>query len=353
MLFFGGAYGMKALFKHKPEPGAELREAPEPGKPKAGEALVKVKATSICGTDKHIYEWDAWAQSRIKTPMIFGHEFAGEVVEIGEGVSEVAPGDFVSGETHIYCGKCFLCRTGNMHICENVKLRGVDVTGCFAEYLLAPANTLWKNDKGIKLEAASAQEPLGNAVHTVFEGNHVKGQKVTIFCAGPIGMAATSVCKAEGAEQVIVVDGNEYRLSLAKKMGATATINRKRENVVRRIMGLTGGKGADVFLEMSGGEDAYVQGFATLRPGGRASLLGIPKGKITLDITNAIVFKQARVFGINGRRIWGTWEKSSELLKSGKVNLETIITHKFKLEEFEKAFELMKSGNCGKVVMYP
>jgi len=348
---------MIALAKAKPAPGAQLVEAEIP-KPAPGELLVKTKAVSICGTDVHIYNWDPWAQSRIKTPLIFGHEFAGEVVEIGPGTkTHVKTGDIVSGETHIYCGKCHLCKMGNQHICATVKLRGIDVQGCFAEYLTMPANTAWVNPKNLPIEHMSAQEPMGNAVHTVFEGGNVLGETVAIFGCGPIGSCAAAICRAAGAKHVFAIDISDYRLSLAKSMNGTAditTINSVREDPVKIIMEATGGHGVDAFLGMSGAAPVYRQGFAVLRPGGRAGLLGLPKEKtITFDVTNEIVFKQARVFGINGRRIWGTWETAAKLLSEGKVDLGKLVTHKFPMSKFAEAFETMKSGNSGKIVMYP
>lgn len=348
---------MQALSKSSPAPGAQLIDAdiPTPG---AGELLVKTKAVSICGTDVHIYNWDEWAQSRIKTPMIFGHEFAGEVMEIGPNTdTHVKIGDMVSGETHIYCGKCYLCKMGNRHICATVKLRGVDVTGCFAEYLTMAANTAWVNPKNLPVEAASAQEPMGNAVHTIFEGGDVKGETVAIFGCGSIGLCAAAICRAAGAKHVFAVDISDYRLSLAKSMNGTAditTINAKREDPVNVIMQGTDGHGVDTFIDMSGAAPVYSQGLAALRPGGKACLLGLPKEKMVhIDITNDIVFKQARVFGINGRKIWGTWETAAKLLSEGKVDLGKLVTHKFPMSQFEKAFETIKSGNSGKIVMYP
>ncbi len=344
---------MKALAKTRPAPGAEIIEVdiPQPG---PGELLVKNKAVSICGTDVHIYEWDNWAQSRIKTPMIFGHEFAGEVMEIGPNTqTHVKVGDIVSGETHIYCGHCYLCKMGNEHICKDVKLRGIDCTGCFAEYLTMPANTAWVNPKSLAIEHMSAQEPMGNAVHTVFEGGDVKGQSVAIFGCGPIGACAAAICKASGATQIFAMDISDYRLNLAKSMGATTVINSKQKDPVKEIMAATNNQGVDVFLEMSGAAPIYEQGFKILRPGGRAGLLGVAKDKVPIDITNGIVFKQARVFGINGRRIWGTWETAAKLLAEGKVDMGKLVTHKFPMSKFAEAFEIMKSGNSGKIVMYP
>ncbi|MEW6328952.1 MAG: L-threonine 3-dehydrogenase [Candidatus Micrarchaeota archaeon] len=340
---------MRAIMKKEPKPGAVMETAEIP-KIRNREVLVKIKAASICGTDLHIYEWDEWARSRIHPPMIFGHEFAGEVIEAGKDVTFVSVGDHVSGETHLACGHCFQCRTGQAHVCRNVRLRGVDVTGCFSEYHAMPEESAWKNDKKVPHWVASAQEPLGNAVHTVFDGE-VAGKTIAIFGCGPIGMCAAALCRASGAERIFAVDINPYRVRMAKEMGAHVVLNGKETDVVKEIMGATDGDGVDVFLEMSGSPVALKQGLKVLKPGGRASILGIFSKPVELNITDDIVFKAARINGINGRRMFGTWFTTSAFLRSGLVNLEKIITHKFKFEEFEKAFALMKSGNCGKVVM--
>ncbi len=343
---------MQSLQKVEAGPGAKIVEADVPT-PKAGEILVKIKATSICGTDRHIYKWDGWAGSRIHPPMIFGHEFAGEVIELGAGVDSVKIGDLVSGETHIFCGTCYLCRTGNAHICEKVKLRGIDVTGCFAEYLTMPANTAWVNPKGIEPEVASVQEPLGNAVHTVFEGGDVAGRTVALFGPGPIGLCATAICRNTGADMVIMVGTNPFRLDLAKKMGATHIINSKEQDPVKEILDLTNGLGVDVFLELSGAPIVYKQGFESMRLGGRASLIGIAPGMVSMDMTNWAVFKQARIYGVNGRRIWDTWYRAASFMRTGVVDLKKIITHRFPMSKYEEAFAALDSGQSAKIVMTP
>ncbi|HLC47917.1 MAG TPA: L-threonine 3-dehydrogenase [Candidatus Norongarragalinales archaeon] len=341
---------MKALMKTEAKPGAELREVPIP-KLAPREVLVKVKACSICGTDQHIYGWDKWAQSRVKAPMIFGHEFAGEVVERGSLVSKVEIGDHVSGETHIADYNCFQCRIANAHICENLKILGVDTNGSYAEYIAIPENNAIHNDKSIPHEVATAQEPLGNAVHTVF-AQDISGRRVSIFGCGPIGLCSIMLCKAAGATEIYAVDANEYRLNMARKLGATLTINASSEDPAKRILKETG-KGVDVFLEMSGHEPALKAGFESLRGGGDVAILGVFPKEVTMDINNYIVFKSATVRGINGRKLFSTWYKVAAFQKSGAVDLRKIITHKFKLEEYGKAFELLKSGNCGKIVMIP
>lgn len=341
---------MKALMKTRAAPGAELleKEVPELA---PRDVLVKVRACSICGTDVHIYEWDEWAQNRIKPPMVFGHEFCGDIVEVGSLVTKVNVGDFVSGETHLADYNCFQCRIANAHICENLKILGIDTDGSYADYVVIPENSAIVNDKSLPLEVASAQEPLGNAVHTVF-AQEIAGRTVSVFGCGPIGLCAIALCKVAGATRVYAIDINDYRLNLARKMEADVVLNASRDDVVGTIMRETK-RGVDVFLEVSGAEKAIRDGFKSLRPGGDAAMLGIPSREVPLDFANAIVFKQATVRGINGRRLFDTWYKVGAFLKSGAIDLRKIITHKFALKDYEKAFELMKSGNSGKIVLFP
>lgn len=340
---------MKALFKSEPKKGAELKETdiPQIG-PK--DVLVKIKACSICGTDVHIFEWDHWAETRIKTPMIFGHEFSGEVIEKGELVESIEIGDHVSGETHLADFTCFQCRIGNAHICENLKILGVDTNGSFAEYIAIPEKNAIKNDKKIPHEIATAQEPLGNAVHTVFS-QEIKDKTVSVFGCGPIGLCAIMLCKMIGAKKIFAVDVNPFRLEMAEKLGATKIINAKKENPVEVLLKETT-RGVDVFLEISGHEASLKAGFESLRGGGNVAILGVFPNDVSIDINNSIVFKSANIKGINGRKLFESWEKVAEVQKKG-FDLSKIITHKFKLEEFEKAFELIKTGKCGKIVLIP
>ncbi len=348
---------MKAVMKKEAKPGFEIGDVEIPPV-RDNDVLVKVKATSICGTDVHIWKWDAWAQKRIKPPIIVGHEFAGEVLEVGKNVASLGKGDLVSGETHIDCGHCFQCRTGNAHICENVKLRGIDVDGCFAEYHVMPEDTAWKNDPNMPVEVASAQEPLGNAVHAVF-AESVAGKTVAVMGCGPIGMCAVALSKAAGAEKVFAVDVNDYRLKLAEKLCGGGVefvpINSSKVDPVGAIRGQTREKGgADVVVEMSGNPDALKQCFSVVRHGGRVSILGVFPKEVALDITDGIVFKGARVYGINGRLMFDTWYKSASFLRSGKVDLQKIITHKFNgLDKMNEAMQVMASGESGKVVILP
>lgn len=342
---------MKAIVKHHRGYGAELQMVDIP-QIKEDEVLIKVKATSICGTDVHIYTWDEWSESRVNPPYVFGHEFAGEIVEVGSKVTNVVLGDQVSAETHIVCYECPQCLTGDYHICKNTKIIGVDTHGCFAEYVALPAVNVWKNPKDMPYDVASVQEPMGNAVHTVLAGD-VAGKTVAVIGCGPIGIMAVGVAKAAGASQVIAIDLNEYRLDLATKMGASTVINAKENNPVDLVMELTDGNGVDVICEMSGHPIAMNQGFKMVTNGGRVSILSLPVRPVELDITNDIVFKGVTVQGITGRKMYTTWQQVSRLLKSGQVDVKPMITHHFPLEDFEKGFDLMISGQCGKVVLQP
>lgn len=343
---------MKALVKTKPGPGAEIVDVdiPTPG---PDEVLAKVIATSICGTDLHIYEWNEWARSRIKNiPQIMGHELCGEIIELGSNVKNIKKGAIISAETHIACGHCYLCHTGNAHICVNGRIFGVDVNGVFADYAIVPANNAWVLDKKIPKDFASVMEPLGNAVHTVLAGEII-GNTVLITGCGPIGIMSIAVARISGATKIIATEINDYRIHLAKKIGADLVLNPKHDKVVKRILEETNGLGVDVILEMSGNPSAIKQAFRSLRPGGRFSILGIPDKPMKVDFGKDIVFKYITVQGINGRLMFSTWHKTSRFLSSGRLNLEPIITHRLRLEEFEKGMELMKSGNCGKILLYP
>ncbi|WP_180954199.1 L-threonine 3-dehydrogenase [Bacillus sp. M6-12] len=342
---------MKAIVKHHRGFGAEMQMVDIP-QIKEDEVLIKVKATSICGTDVHIYSWDEWSQSRVIPPYVFGHEFSGEVVEVGSKVCSFQCGDYVSAETHLVCGTCPQCLTGQFHICKNTKIIGVDTNGCFAEYIALPAGNLWKNPKDMPFDVASVQEPMGNAVHTVLAGE-VAGKTVAIIGCGPIGIMAVGVAKAAGAAQIIALDLNDYRLGLAKKMGATTIINSKNQDPLETVSTLTNGNGADVVCEMSGHPIAMDQGFKMVTNGGRVSILSLPVRPVQIDVTNDIVFKGITVQGITGRLMFKTWQQVSSLLASGQVNVAPMITHHFPLTEFEKGFELMLKGECGKVVLHP
>lgn len=343
---------MKAVVKTKSGPGAEIVDMDTPT-PEPDEILVKVLATSICGTDLHIYEWNKWAQGRMKNlPQVMGHELCGEVVELGSNVKNVKKGAIISAETHIACGHCFLCQTGNGHICINGKIFGVDVNGVFAEYAVVPATNAWILDEKIPKDFASVMEPLGNAVHTVLAGE-ITGNTVLVTGCGPIGIMSIAVSRICGATKIIATEINDFRIHLAKKIGADLVLNPNQDKVVKRVLEETNGLGVDVALEMSGNPNAIKQAFESLRPGGRFSILGIPDKPMRIDLGKDIIFKYITVQGINGRLMFSTWHKTSRFLSSGRLDLEPIITHRFRLEEFEKGMELMKLGNCGKILLYP
>ena len=342
---------MRAVLKEKPGQGAVLADVPEP-RPRPGEVIIEVKATSICGTDHHIYIWNEWAQNRIKPPQIMGHELAGEVVELGAGVKSAKVGDLVSAETHIVCGQCRQCLLGEKHVCQNTQILGVDRDGCFAEYVAVPEENLWRNDPSVPPAFLSVQEPLGNAVHTVMAGE-TRGRKIAVFGCGPIGLMAIGVARAVGASFVAAVDINDYRLDIAKKMHADLVINAKKQDPVETIMDGTRGEGVDVVLEMSGSRTVFSQIFRVIRPGGRVSLLGLPDGPVALDVSNEIVMRGVQIQGITGRRVWDTWVMTRELLQSGKLDLSPVVTHHLDLADYARGMDLMTSGNCGKVILYP
>ena len=342
---------MRALCKTQPQAGAELVETPIPTIG-PDDVLVKVRATTICGTDLHIYNWDAWAESRIKTPLVFGHECSGDIVEIGKNVREVKMGDYVSLETHITSEASFQTRICQAHVDPGVKILGVDRPGCYAEYVSVPARVAWKNPDNMAPEIASIQEPFGNAVYTVLSGP-IAAKTVLVTGCGPIGLWAIGIAKAAGAKAVYATDINPKRLALAEMMGATIAINSMETDPVALIMQETDGIGVDVLCEMSGNGKAIKQGFQALRNGGRASMLGIPSKPVEFDLANDIVFKGATVYGISGRLIWETWYQTQALITTGMVDPEPVITHRLKLEEFEEAFRLMNNGDAAKVAMFP
>jgi threonine 3-dehydrogenase len=316
------------------------------------EVLVRVKAASICGTDLHIYGWDRWSQGRIKPPITLGHEFCGTVERVGEEVRAVKPGDFVSAEMHVNCGHCHQCRVGQSHICQNLRIIGIDQDGAFAEFVKIPASNIWKLDPAIPEHYGAILDPLGNAVHTVLAGL-VAGQTVLVTGCGPIGLMSIAVAKTCGSSKVFATETNEARRATAKKMGADVVLNPLTENAVEKILADTSGTGVDVLLEMSGNPTAIQQGFKALRAGGRASLLGIPTENVPLDLVKDVIFKGATVQGIYGRRMYETWVQMLALLKAGRLNLEPLFGERLPLEKFENAFALLQKGLAGKVLMYP
>lgn len=341
---------MKALRKTRPQRGAQIESVPIPT-PGPAEVLVRVRAASICGTDLHIYDWDPWSASRIRPPMTFGHEFCGIVEKVGEEVTSVRPGDFVSAEMHVNCGHCRSCRSGQPHVCQNLKIIGLDEDGCFAEFVRIPARNIWKIDPAIPEHYAAILDPLGNAVHTVLAGE-IAGQNVAVTGAGPIGLMAIAVARACDCSLIFATEVHPHRRELAKKMGADYALDPSEGDVVARVREATDG-GVDVLLEMSGHPAAIRQGFQMLRPGGRASLLGIPSQPVTLDLVNDVIFKGATVQGIFGRRMFETWVQMTDLLKDGRLNLDPLFHERLPLEKFGDAFSLLESGQAGKILLYP
>jgi threonine 3-dehydrogenase len=347
------AQKMLAVMKRQAAPGGELVEVDIP-KIREDEVLVKIKTCSICGTDVHIYNWDEWSQGRIKPPMIFGHECAGEVVEVGKNVKGVKVGDYVSAETHIPDQTCFLCKTGKMHICQNLKILGVDTNGAFAEYIAIPEICVWKNDQSLPLEIATIQEPFGNATYTVME-SQVSGKVITIMGDGPIACFAAGIAKAVGAAKIFAVGEFPFRVGLLKKMGANPTYSILKHKPVDEIIEATSGEGVDVVLEMTGATKAIDDGFKILKKGGTFTAFGIPSGKIQFDLSNNVIFKGSKIIGINGRLMFETWYQLANLLNNKLVDPTPVITHKFPLKDFQKGFDaiLSPTKECGKVVLFP
>ncbi len=342
---------MKALRKMRAGRGLSMESAPVPAIG-AADVLVRVKTASICGTDLHIYGWDRWSQGRIKPPVTLGHEFCGVVERVGEEVTAVVAGDLVSAEMHVNCGHCHQCRLGEAHICQNLRIIGIDQDGAFAEFVKIPASNIWRLDPAIPEHYGAILDPLGNAVHTVLAGP-IAGQTVLVTGCGPIGLMSIAVAKACGSSTVFATETNENRRAMAKKMGADIVLNPAAEDAVARILEETNGTGVDALLEMSGNPTAIQQGFKALRAGGRASLLGIPTENVPLDLVNDVIFKGATVQGIYGRRMYGTWVQMTALLKAGRLNLEPLFGEREPLEKFENAFAKLQGGLAGKILLYP
>ena len=344
---------MKALRKMRPQEGAQLDSVPIPTIA-PDEVLVRVSAASICGTDLHIYHWDPWSASRIKPPMTFGHEFCGVIEKLGAeaGHFKIKEGDFVSAEMHVNCGYCRQCRVGQPHVCQNLKIIGIDQDGCFAEFVRIPARNIWKIDPAIPEHYAAILDPLGNAVHTVLSGE-IASQTVAVTGAGPIGLMAIAVAKASGCSTLFATEVNPCRRALAKQMGADEALDPAEGDVVKHVREATGGTGVDVLLEMSGHPTAIRQGFAMMRAGGRASLLGVPSQPVTFNLVDDIIFKGATVHGIFGRKMFETWVEMTDLLKAGRLNLEPLFRERMGLEKFGEAFSMLEAGQASKILFYP
>jgi len=338
---------MKALVKSRAERGLWLEDVPEPSIG-INDVLVRVRYTGICGTDVHIYQWDDWAQKTIPVPMVIGHEFVGQIVEVGSNVNDFFPGDIVSGEGHVVCGRCRNCLAGRRHLCAQTQGVGVNRPGGFAEYISLPMTNIWRHDSKINQEVAAIFDPFGNAVHTGLSFP-VLGEDVLITGAGPIGIMAIPVVRHAGARHVVITDLNPFRLELARKMGATLAVNPSETPIaeVQKQLGMQ--EGFDVGLEMSGNGQALRDMIANMSHGGKIAVLGIPAKEMLLDLRQ-VVFNMLTIKGIYGREMYETWYKMSVMLESG-VDISPVITHRFPYHEFERGFEAMISGNTGKVVL--
>jgi threonine 3-dehydrogenase len=343
---------MRAIVKPGPAPEAELREVEVPAVG-SRDLLVKVKAAAVCGTDIHIYEWTPYAQERVRPPMIFGHEFCGEVVEAGPGVTRLKPGDLVAAETHIPCEQCFQCQTGNQHICENMKIVGVHTDGAFSEYALLPEACAWKLPADTSPELGAILEPMGVATHGVLV-DRVDSQSVAVFGCGPIGLFALGVAAACGASKLFAIEVNAYRLDMARLMAPDAVrINPREQDAVQAILDDTDGRGVDVSIELTGNAQATQQAFKVLRKGGRVSIVGLASGPVELDLVSDVVYKEAKVYGTTGRLMWDTWWEMDKLLAAGKLDPMPVITHRLELGEIDRAIDLAKSGQAGKILLIP
>jgi threonine 3-dehydrogenase len=338
---------MKALVKRNAEPGLWLEDVPEPA-PGINDVLIRVDRTGICGTDLHIYNWDPWAQKTIPVPMVVGHEFVGEVVSVGSNVTDFFPGELVSGEGHVVCGRCRNCLAGRRHLCAHTSGIGVNRPGAFAEYIALPMTNVWHHRPDIDRDVASIFDPLGNAVHTALSFD-LLGEDVLITGAGPIGLMAAAVAKHAGARYVVITDVNDFRLDLAKKMGVDVALNVKRGSVadVQKQLGMA--EGFDVGLEMSGNASAFREMIDNMAHGGKISLLGIPVGETAID-WNKVIFNMLTIKGIYGREMYETWYKMTVMIQSG-LDITPVITHRFGADEFERGFKVMNTGESGKVIL--
>src|SRR5438034_1781355 len=339
---------MQAIVKEKRAPGLKVTTVAKPSAG-PGEVLIAVRHAGVCGTDLHIADWDPWAQGRLKPPLVIGHEFAGEIQGLGDGVTGLRIGQLVTAEGHIVCGHCLQCRTGNSHICRNTRIIGVDRDGAFAEYIVMPATNVLALD-GIPTEVGAIMDPMGNAFHTVLTAE-IPGSFVLIVGCGPIGCFAVGIARAAGAAKVIASDVNPKRLALAARMGPHVTINAATDDVVKTVLGETGGEGADVVCEMSGVPSALHQAFAAVRLGGRVQLLGIPKGEVPIDFASEIIFKGITIYGVIGRKMYETWHQMRRFLSAGLLDPRPVITHQFPLAKIDEALAAIRAGDAGKIIL--
>jgi len=337
---------VKALVKQTAGPGFVLKQVPEPSM-RDDEVLIRVRRAGVCGTDVHIYDWDAWAQGRVRPPITVGHEFAGEVVRVGRLVTDVREGDRVTAEGHIVDGRCLLCRTGNAHVCPHTKIIGVDRDGCFAEFISMPATNVWHLDDATSFDIGGIHDPMGNAFHTALTAD-IPGASVLITGCGPIGLFAVGICKAAGASRIIATDVNETRMALARTMGAHDVV--RPEHASETVRRHTDGLGVDVVLEMSGVPAAIHQAFDLVRAGGRVQMLGIPAKSLEVNFATEVIFKGITIYGVVGRRMYDTWHQVTRFLRSGMFDPTPVITHRFPLEGADEAIRAIKSGEAGKVI---
>jgi threonine 3-dehydrogenase len=347
LLWISRGDALKALVKAHAEPGLWLQDVPEPGIG-INDVLIRVLRTGICGTDVHIFDWDEWAQRTIAVPMVIGHEFVGEIVEVGSNVNDFHPGELVSGEGHVVCGRCRNCMAGRRHLCAHTSGVGVNRSGCFAEFIALPMTNLWRHEPTIDRDAAAIFDPFGNAVHTALTFN-VLGEDVLITGAGPIGIMAAAVARHAGARFVVITDLNDYRLELAARMRVDLALNIKQMSVADAQEKLGMKEGFDVGLEMSGSGAAFRDMLHNMAHGGRIAMLGIPSGEIAID-WREVIFNMLTIRGIYGRQMYESWYKMTVLLQSG-LDIRPVITHRFSYRDFKEAFQVMRSGNSGKVLL--
>ncbi|MHB9090025.1 MAG: zinc-binding dehydrogenase, partial [Chloroflexota bacterium] len=335
-----------------PGPGAELIELPTRA-PGPGEVRLRIEVAAICGSDVHVYDWaPRVARSGMNLPLVMGHEYSAEVIAVGEGVTNLKPGDRVAGETHLPCGDCYVCRIGKPHICQNLKIVGRHLDGCFAEEMVVPALCTYKIPAGLSAETAAVLEPLGCGVRPLLDAE-VAGGNVVILGAGPIGLFAMAGARAMGAAEVVATNRSEFRLELAREMGAGVCLNPTRDDVVARVRDLTGGVGADIVLESSGNPEALRQGLRMLRKGGTMLLIGLPSTPVEIDFTNEVILKEATVKGFHGREMYRTWERVMPMVVRGAIPTAPVITHRLPLDGFAEGFAAAAERRAGKVLLTP
>ena len=338
---------MIALVKKRPEPGLWLEQVPTP-ETGINDVLIRVSQTGICGTDLHIYNWDAWAQRTIHLPMVVGHEFVGTVAQVGSNVKDFKAGDVVSGEGHVVCGRCRNCLAGRRHLCADTQGIGINRAGAFAEYIAIPMTNVWHHDPLIPRDVQTIFDPFGNAVHTALSFD-ILGEDVLITGAGPIGVMAAAIAQHAGARHVVITDVNPYRLELARSMGTTLALDSRAENIARAQTRLGMKEGFDVGLEMSGDPKAFREMLANMCHGGKIALLGIPESEIAIDWTQ-VIFNGLTIKGVYGREMYETWYKMTVMVQSG-LDISPVITHRYDCRDYETAFDTVRSGKCGKVIL--